>query len=260
MRDITKKKHCIIVCNETEKEYSNLSLSRSCRILKSIAEEEEMGIDKIFRLPAFDRDASEKKWIDIIDFYKKSNRIHKIYVDSLDKINQLNPRFSSVLITFIVDSITNENLEVYNNETCITLKRESKKEHWAPFLGKKHINKVEEVAVSNEFKDTVIETMDKMINWNVDILFINSVRISQEFSELFPTPDRWTKDLCRKFGGIDNVLDFFKVKHPNIKLYLAKEKSLRAWNMVLSMHDMETTKEIIEYKYRCKFDMKRKRI
>ena len=256
MRDTTIRKHCIIICNENEDEYSQLGISRNAKILKSIAEDDNMGIDKIFRLPAFDKNKSEKKWIEIIKYYKLGNQIDKFYIDNLEQFKELNPKFVAVLTTHLVDLITNENLNIFNYKTNLTLSLQSKKEHWEIILGRKFSNKVEEVTLTNEYKNTPIDDLNKRINWDCDVFFINSVRISNDFPDLFSYPQKWSKSICLEYGRIENVINFFKVKHPNIKKYKAKESNLRAWNIVLSMFNIKITRELLEKKYNCKFDIK----
>ena len=250
-------KNSFIVVHDDEAEFNQIDLSRKAKILKKQAEEDGLNVTRIFRMPAFDNDLCEKKWLDVIDEYQKTTKLVKIYVDNLNDFKELTTQFTSVLITYLVDIVTNKNLEIFNLESRIIINKNSTKEQWFQILQHKHSKKVEEVAISNEFDGTDIFKMDIRINWETDILFMNSVRISNEFKDLFNYPQKWLRRVCLDYGKIENVIAFYRVKHPNIKLYKTKETTLRAWNFVLSMFDMETTKLLLERKYGSEFNIKR---
>jgi len=242
-------KNSIIIYSETKKEYSRIERSKKYEQIRIFADENDWGVDGVIRVPNFNKELATKKLISAFQMFYNAPKPVILLIDSMTTLKLGNPEMLEVFLNYIINQICEKFMSVYNYEIRLFIDYDSNTQQWGTILGDDHINKIEKEEVRLEHHGSKLEKLYNTISWDSEAIIVNNNYMRVRFPEMFPNEQSWKSYIVRQVKGFDNMYDYFKVRHSKMTYYIAKiDKSTRT-TRILSIHDKETTKKMLEDRY-----------
>ena len=239
-------KFCIILYREDEQGFKGLFPSRACNRSVSYAEDQKYGVHGVIRVSTSNIERSRKRIYSMLNEYRTLAKPTTLLIDRMDDITfAFDDTEIHEIVSYMVAEILAKNMIVHIRKGDTIINYKSDRFTWSKILYQKHLYLVASDEIRKKMTGSLFDKILELTNLNNTVLSLNSAILFEQFPQLLSSGTKW-RIKSAVYGGTPFVTAFALLSYPDLKVYTYYAKNYGKPSILLSIHDIETSKGMID--------------